>query len=98
MVSKEVYRDLLIPKLIPAILEKWLSRDRMSRNLFIQQDSAKNHICDDDKEFNDTLMEQNIDAVLYPQTPNSPDVNFLDLGFLEPSRVSTMPCQEMKRN
>ena len=81
MVTKEVYRDLLISKLIPTILEKWLSRDRMSRKLFIQQDGAKIHIHEDDKEFNNTLKEQNIYAVLYMQTPNSPDVNLLDLGF-----------------
>ena len=70
----------------------------MSRKLFIQQDSAKNHICEDDKEFNDALLEVNINSVLYTQTLNSPDVNLLDLGFLEPSRVSMMPCREMKRN
>ena len=81
MVTKEVYWDLLISKLKPTILEKWLSGDRMSRKLFIQQDGAENHICEDDKEFNDALMEQNINAVLYMQTLNSPDVNFLDLDF-----------------
>ena len=81
MVTKEVYRDLLISKLIPAILEKWLRRDRMSRTIYIQQDGAKNHICEDDKEFNNALMEQDIDAKLYMQTPNSPDVILLDLGF-----------------
>ena len=41
MVTKEVYRELLISKSIPAILENWPSRDRMSRTIFIQQDSAK---------------------------------------------------------
>ena len=54
---------------------------QMSRKLFIQQDSAKNHICEDDKEFNNALMEQNIKTVLYMQTLNSPDVNLLDLFF-----------------
>ena len=95
MVTKHVYRDLLISKLIPAILEKWPSRDRMSRRLFIQQDSANNHVCENDKDFNNALMEQNIGAILYMQTPNSPDINLLDLVFLEPSM---MLCQEMKRN
>ena len=70
----------------------------MSRKLFIQQDGAKIHIHEDDKEFNNTLKEQNIYAVLYMQTPNSPDVNLLDLGFLEPPRVSMMLQQETKRN
>ena len=81
MVTKDVYRDLLINKLIPAILDKWPRRDRMSRTIYIQQDGVKNHICEDDKEFNNTLMEQEIDMKLYMQTPNSPDVNLLDLGF-----------------
>ena len=31
MVTKDVYRELLINQIIPAILEKWLRRDRMSR-------------------------------------------------------------------
>ena len=53
----------------------------MSRTIYIQQDSAKNHIHEDDAEFNNALMEQDIDAKLYTQTPNSPNVNLLDLGF-----------------
>ena len=53
----------------------------MSRTIFIQQDGAKNHIHEDDEEFNNALMEQDIDAKLYMQTLNSPDVNLLDLGF-----------------
>ena len=80
-VTKEVYRELLISKLILAILENWPRRDRMSRTIFIQQDSVKNHICGDDEEFNNALMEQDIGAKLYMQTLNSPDVNLLDLGF-----------------
>ena len=41
MVTKVVYRDLLINKLIPAILDKWPRRDRMSRTIYSQQDGAK---------------------------------------------------------
>ena len=40
-ISKEVYQDLLISKLIPAILENWLRWDRLSRKVSIQQDRAK---------------------------------------------------------
>ena len=57
-VTKGVYRELLINQLIPAILEKWPRRDRMSRTIYIQQDGVKNHIHEDDKEFNNALMEQ----------------------------------------
>ena len=53
----------------------------MSRTIFIQQESVKTHICEDDEEFNNALMEQDIDTELYMQTLNSPDVNLLDLGF-----------------
>ena len=41
----------------------------------------KKPICEDDEEFNNSLMEQDINAKLYMETPNSPDVNLLDLGF-----------------
>ena len=81
MVTKEVYGELLISKLILAILENWPRRDRMSRAIFIQQDSVKTNIHEDDEEFNNALMEQYIDAKLYTQTSNSPEVNLLNLGF-----------------
>ena len=76
-VTKDVYRELLINQLIPAILEKWPRRDRMSRTIYIQQDGAKNHIRENDEEFNNALMEQDINAKLYMQTLNSPDINLL---------------------
>ena len=62
----------------------------MSRTIFIQQDGAKTHIHEDDEEFNNALMEQDINAKLYMQTLNSPDINLLDLVFLEPFRASMM--------
>ena len=87
MVTKEVNRELLISKLILAILENWPRRDRRSRTIFIQQDSAKHHIHEDDEEFNNALMEQDINAKLYTQTPNSPDINLLDLVFFSHSEL-----------
>ena len=81
VVTKEVYWDLLISKLIPSILEKWPRRDMLSRKIFIQQDGAKIHISWDDKLFNDELVDNGINATLYTHAVNSPDVNFLDLGF-----------------
>ena len=72
--------------------------DRLSRKIYIQQDSAKSYIGEDDKEFNDTLAEQDINAELYTQATNSPDVNLLDLGFFGPFKVSMMQCQKMKKN
>ena len=43
--------------------------------------TTRQYICEDDKEFNDALTEQDINTELYTQTLNSPDVNLLDLGF-----------------
>ena len=80
-VTKEVYRKLLISKLLPAIIEKWPQTDRLSRKIYIQQDGARSHIGEDNKEFKDTLAEQEINMELYTQVANSPDVNLLDLGF-----------------
>ena len=70
----------------------------MSRTIFIQQDGVKNHICEDEEEFNNTLMEQNINAKLYMKTPNSPDINLLDLVFLDPFRASMIHCQRLKKS
>ena len=81
VVTKEVYWDLLISKLIPSILEKWPRRDMLSRKIFIQQDRAKNHISWDDKLFNHALVENGINPTLYTQAVNSPDVNLLDWAF-----------------
>ena len=52
----------------------------------------------DDKAFKDALMENGINAKLYTQAANLPDVNLLDLGFSEPFRVSMMLHQKTKRN
>ena len=81
IVTKEVYCDQLITKLILSILEKWPRRDWLSRKIFIEQDGAKNYICCNDKLFNDVLVEKGINTTLYTQAANSPDVNLLDLGF-----------------
>ena len=80
-VTKEVYRELLISKLLLAIVEKWPQMDRLSRKIWIQQDGAKSHINTDDNEFKEALQDQEINADLYTQAAKSPDVNLLDLGF-----------------
>ena len=53
----------------------------LSRKIFIQQDGARNHISCNDNIFNYALVENGINAILYTQAANSPDVNLLDLGF-----------------
>ena len=70
----------------------------LSRKITIQQDGAKNHISCNDKLFNNVLVNNGINATLYTQAVNSPDVNLLDLGFLEPFKVSMMLLPKMKKN
>ena len=55
--------------------------DRLSRKIWIQQGGAKSHISADDDEFKEALNAQEINAELYTQAANSPDVNLLDSGF-----------------
>ena len=83
VVTKEVYRELLISKLLLAIIEKQPQTDRLSRKIYIQQDNAKSHIGEDDKEFKEALVEQDINVELYTQVANSHDAILLDLGFFQ---------------
>ena len=55
--------------------------DQMLRKIWIQQDGAKSHISADDDKFKEALNAQEINAELYTQAADSPDVNLLDLGF-----------------
>ena len=55
--------------------------DQLLRKIWIQQEGTKNHINADDNEFKEALNAQEINAELYTQAANSPDVNLLDLGF-----------------
>ena len=98
METKEVYGDLLISMLLPAIMEKWPRRDRLSRKIFIQQDRAKTHIHDDDKDFKDALMKR---VSMQNSTHKQQAPLMLTCwiwGLSEPSRVSMMPHQNPKRN
>ena len=53
----------------------------LSRKIFTQQDRAKNHSSCEDKLFNNALVDNGINATLYTQAVNSPDVNLLDYGI-----------------
>ncbi|KAL7568198.1 hypothetical protein ACA910_020889 [Epithemia clementina (nom. ined.)] len=79
-VTREVYRDLLINKLIPAIHAKWPLGS--TSKIRIQQDGAKAHIEENDSEFRQALDEAGLhDTTIFNQAANSPDTNVNDLGF-----------------
>ena len=77
-VNKEVYREILIKKLLPAIRTKWPDRRRRIR---IQQDGASAHIEPDDEEFCAAADIRGWDIKLVTQPARSPDTNICDLSF-----------------
>src|SRR5438128_528556 len=78
-VTKDVSRDWLVNKVLPAIKEKWPSMER-GRTVYIQQDNARTHIAADDPVFLAAATADDWDIRLVCQSPNSPDLNILDLG------------------
>ena len=84
-INKDKYRELLLEKVVPAIVEKWPRRD-WNNNRFIirmQQDGAKSHIHPTDEAFLAGLAALGVEnkLLLYTQPANSPDTNINDLGF-----------------
>lgn len=79
-VDKSVYRNLLMEKVIPSVLEKW-PVDNSHQTIILQHDNAKPHISPTDPELCDFIQSTNWDIKICPQPPNSPDLNILDLGF-----------------
>ncbi|XP_058783523.1 uncharacterized protein LOC131658218 [Vicia villosa] len=84
-ITKEVSRNFLINKVLPAIKEKW-PREHAMETIYIQQDNAPCHVSIDDEEFCKATFEGGFDIRLSCQPPNSPDLNVLDLGFFNAIR------------
>jgi hypothetical protein len=80
IVNREVMREYMCKKLIPAIQDKWPDED-LRRTIFIQQDNAKPHILSDDADFQEAVAQSDLNIQLVQQPPNSPDMNVLDLCF-----------------
>ncbi|XP_047961814.1 uncharacterized protein LOC125206616 [Salvia hispanica] len=78
-VTKEVMRDCLINKIIPAIKAKWPVW--ASKDIYIQQDNATPHITAMDPDFQAAANSDGFKIQLICQPANSPDTNILDLGF-----------------
>ena len=94
-ITRDVYREYLIQKFLPAVKEKWPSRNR---RIQLQQDGAKSHILEDNVEFKEAVAEIGLNLTVFTQSPNSPDTNILDLGFSEPFSHSTMIALPMRKN
>ena len=79
-ITRDVMRDFMINKVLPAIRAKW-PREDVGKPIYIQQDNAPSHIKLDDPIFCEAAKQNGFDIRLICQPPNSPDFNILDLGF-----------------
>ncbi|ETN05971.1 hypothetical protein PPTG_13816 [Phytophthora nicotianae INRA-310] len=71
--------DYLLEKVFPAIKVKWPRKDR-HQIIFVQQDNAKPNVPPSEPAILAAGTEGGWNIRLFCQTPNSPDLNALDLG------------------
>ena len=81
-ITRDVIRDFMVNKVLPAIRAKW-AREDVNKPIFIQQDNAPSHLPVNDLVFCEAAKQQGFDIRLICQPPNSLDFNILDLGFFE---------------
>jgi len=79
-ITRDVIRDFMVNKVLPAIRAKW-AREDVNKPIFIQQDNAPSHLPVNDLVFCEAAKQQGFDIRLICQPPNSSDFNILDLGF-----------------
>ena len=92
-ITRDVYWEYLIQKLLPAIKERWPTNNG---RIWLQQDGTKSDILDDDKEFNKAVDEIGLNLTMYTQSLNSPHTNILDLGFLRAIQSFNDDCPANK--
>jgi hypothetical protein len=84
-VDQELYRDLLVNKVLTSIMDKWPAADFTNPDFVIkvQQDGAGGHCKHTDTYLSEALEELGLTDKIkfYTQPPNSPDLNILDLGL-----------------
>ena len=81
-ITRDVIRDFMINRVLPAIRAKW-PREDVHKPIFIQQDNAPTHLKMDDPQFCEFTKQDGFDIRLICQPPNCPDFNILDLGFFQ---------------
>ena len=78
-ITRDVHHEYLIQKFLLAVKERWPTRNRRT---WLQQDGAKSHILEDDMEFKEVVDKIGLNLTMFTQSPNLPDTNILDLGFV----------------
>lgn len=82
-ITKDIYRSYLLEKVVPEIRKKWplFSSLTIYVQHYVQQDNARPYISVSDEEFIQAGTQEGFDIKLICRSPNSPDLNVLDLGF-----------------
>jgi hypothetical protein len=80
IVNRDVMREYLIEKVIPAIKSSW-PQDAVHETILIRKDNARAHVLPNDPAFLEAVAATGLDIRLMQQPLNSPDMNVLDLGF-----------------
>ena len=84
-VTRDVYRRLLVQKLLPAIETLWPRGEWANPSVVIrvQQDGPQSHIKPNDTKWNEELQRRGLQnkILVFTQPPNSPDLNINDLGY-----------------
>nr|CAC09504.2 H0711G06.10 [Oryza sativa] len=93
IVNRDVMRQFLIEKVIPAIQSLWPEED-IGDTIYIQQDNARTHVPPNDPHFLQAVAATGLNIQL-KQPSNSPDMNVLDLGFFS-SIQSLTNCSSPK--
>lgn len=93
--TKEIYSEMLISNVLPAIRDQW-PRCSAKRPIFIQQDNAKPHLSVNDPRFIEAASADGFNIRLRCQPPNSPDMNVLDLGLF--NAIQALQHQNAPKN
>lgn len=97
-INRDKYRQLMIDKVLPAILAKFPVTYLRDIGVRIQQDGAKSHIADNDKEWLEAVkhLAEGNKITLFTQPAQSPDLNINDLAFFR--SIQTLYCEESPSN
>ncbi|KAK1934101.1 hypothetical protein P3T76_011304 [Phytophthora citrophthora] len=78
--TRQVYTKMLCEKVFPAIRDKWPGKK--SRTIKVQQDNAGPHVQEDNADVAKAGQQEGWNIKVVCQPARSPDMNVLDLGFL----------------
>lgn len=93
-VTRDVYRQMLVQHVIPAIKTKWPARER-GNVIYIQQDNARPHVPESDPAIEASELAGGWCIKITNQPAQSPDMNVLDLGFF--NSIQSLQYREAPR-